>query len=241
VKTAVIVYLGIGVLVLLAVLVQHVRKRQPRSSLAEAVADALHPERRSWHQRLLHAVIVPALTGLLVLLVWPAALFFWRQQVRDDAKLREFAAAPPRQFAVRKADLRERLSLAEAEARERVHDPLHAVPDLPFGHLNPAWKALCAEWHSGIHGEGEEHEVADELWSFSTIWEDESERREERAGYVIVRAGEPRRFILTTMKALEDPEITTAPGTVTHTPGTPIRLGDDEEVVIPDFLRKDAD
>lgn len=189
--TALIAYLIAGVLVLAAALTRHLWTRQPRSELADAVRDALYPERRLWHQRLLNAVIVPGLTGLLVVLLWPAALVVWRRAVREGAELRE--VPPPREFAVSTEDLREPLSLAEAEARERVPDPLKAVPDLPFGHLHPAWQALRAEWQEG-----------DALWSFSTVWEDDLGRREQREGYVIVRAEQPGRFMLTTRKSLEE-------------------------------------
>lgn len=191
--TASIAYLCVGVLVLAAALLQHIRKRQPRSDLAEAMMDALDPSRRRWHQRLLRAVIVPGLTGLLVVLVWPAALVVWRRSAREEAEFRK--VPPPREFGVSAQDLREQLSLAEAEARERVPDPLHAVPDLPFGHLNRAWLAFRAQWLEG-----------DELWAFSTAWEDDLGRLEQRKGYVIVRGEQPGRFFLTTRKPVDENE-----------------------------------
>ena len=45
-----------------------------------------------------------------------------------------------RPFRIRRRDLRYAFTQAEIEARECVYDPLGAVPALPFGHLNPAWR-----------------------------------------------------------------------------------------------------
>ena len=174
---------GALLLALLAVLVRHLRHRRRRSHVDAALKDALRPERRAW-----------------------------RLPVRQDRRLGTLAEiAPPRAFAVQRADLRERLSLADAEARERVHDPLQAVPNLPFGHLNTAWKALCRDWRDGVADAVGDADTGDELWSFSTLWEDDRGWREQRGGYVIVRCGQPGRFILTTCKAMDDASAQRAP------------------------------
>ena len=73
------------------------------------------------------------------------------------------------------AKIKERLSIEDIEARERVIDPLGAVPELPFGHLHSAWKAFL----EGISPD-------DALWSFSANWTRWG-RKELRDGYVIVR------------------------------------------------------
>ena len=44
-----------------------------------------------------------------------------------------------------RAHLQERLTVMQIEAREVVADPLGAVSDLPFGHLNAAWKTFVEE------------------------------------------------------------------------------------------------
>ncbi len=222
--TALIVYLGAGAIVLIAALTQHIWKRQPSSDLAEAVMDAMHPERQRWHKRILRVVIVPALTGLLVVLVWPAALVIWRRGAREEAELRE--VPPPREFSVSPSDLRERMSLDEAEARERVLDPLHAVPDLPFGHLNSVWQKLRASWQEG-----------DELWFFSVEWQDQWGERELRTGYVLWREGEPAGHILTMLKALEEhPVVQKVLGSNADRTSESL-----DQIEIPAFLRKQAD
>ena len=53
----------------------------------------------------------------------------------------------------------EKVSLVDIEAREVVDDPLHAVPNLPFGHLHGVWKAFL----TGL-------EPGSELWSFRSRW-----------------------------------------------------------------------
>ena len=74
----------------------------------------------------------------------------------------------------------------------RVVDPLHAVPDVPFGHLNPAWKAFL-----GLKGEGEA------LWSFRARWVDRWGRVELHVGYVWVADKLPKCYFRTEHGALQ--------------------------------------
>jgi hypothetical protein len=89
--------------------------------------------------------------------------------------------------------LLEPLSVQQIEDREQVNDPLSAAPELPFGHLNPAWKALLQSRQPG-----------DELWSFAASLPI-SRPREEHAGYVIVRAGVPGEFMYGRLRYIEEP------------------------------------
>jgi hypothetical protein len=52
---------------------------------------------------------------------------------------------PDKPFAVLPEHLSAPLDLEEIERRERVSDPLGAVPDLPFGHLHGAWQEFLAK------------------------------------------------------------------------------------------------
>jgi hypothetical protein len=98
-----------------------------------------------------------------------------------------------REFEVTRAHLHEPLTVPQIEAREAVADPLGAVPKLPFGHLNAAWKIFIA----GV--------AADEdLWSFTAPWQTPWGRKEIRAGYVVVRGGVPANHFVTLWKDLED-------------------------------------
>ena len=97
-----------------------------------------------------------------------------------------------RGFVVGHDQLQERLSVQEIEAREMVHDPLCAVPNLPFGHLNAVW---CRYLEGLADG--------DELWSFTARWQHKWGKQEHREGYVLIQNGNPGDHILTVW---EDPE-----------------------------------
>lgn len=96
-----------------------------------------------------------------------------------------------REFAIEHQHLQERVTVQEVERREAVTDPLKAVPDLPFGHLNAAWQKFLNDSADG-----------GELWSFSARWQMTWGRDELRAGYVVVRGGVPGAHFLTVWKDL---------------------------------------
>lgn len=92
------------------------------------------------------------------------------------------------EYTLTPEDLRERLTVGEIETREMISDPLSAVPDLPFGHLNVVWRRFL-----------DDHVESDELWSFSTL----QESRELRTGYAKVRSGKPISHFVANRKLLE--------------------------------------
>ena len=65
--------------------------------------------------------------------LWPLGLVVLMSARRDEP-LRE-----PEPFSPNAADFLQELSLEQVKARERVVDPLGAVPNLPFGHLHESW------------------------------------------------------------------------------------------------------
>lgn len=111
----------------------------------------------------------PIIAGMLVSW-WFATL--WRS-VRGRHAATEKVFAPTREALVRP------VTLDEVAQRERVHDPLGAVPDLPFGHLHGAWQRF-------IRDLGPE----DELWRFSMAAEAPQDPGAILEGYVIVRNGD---------------------------------------------------
>jgi hypothetical protein len=149
-------------------------------------------------QRFLDGFAGPVLAGLVFLALWPLVLalglWFGRAGNGHGEAGKEFVIPQEREFTVDTGDLRERLSVEDVERRERVSDPLGAVPELPFGHLGPAWQAF----REGL-------EPADELWSFSarrtTTWGGE----ELRMGYVVVRDGAVGRYLLSARRLLDHP------------------------------------
>ncbi len=171
------VYMGIGAVVLVFTLCEHLLIRGKQSDFVRDALDAIDPARKTLLRRALVDVVVPALAALLVFVIWPAAVYLKVKEWRGKDKATE--PELDREFAVMREHLLERLTQAEIEQRERVFDPLGAVPDLPFGHLHAAWQGFLSDRPEGA-----------ELWSFSAPWGDRR-RRESLTGYVLVRDGVP--------------------------------------------------
>lgn len=184
-------YLGIGVAVLAVVFGAHRLTKKDEPESLHDLLDAVNPDRKKLSYRILNNVVAPVLAAVAVVVVWPAALYMKGKEI--FGKKSESALDEEREFAVERSHLQERLSVLQIEAREMVTDPLGAVPDLPFGHLNAAWKTF-------VEGVGAD----DELWSFTAPWQTTWGRREIRTGYVVVRDGVPAAHLLTMWKGIED-------------------------------------
>lgn len=175
-------YLTVGVLVTLAIFVWH---RMSGASLFERkseLLDAIYPERKTLRYRVLTGVVAPILTGVAMIAAWPVAIYMQGKMVRDP----RVRAPADRVFAVNKKDLLQQLTPQEIEARERITDPLGAVPDLPFGHLNAAWGRFTAQLRPG-----------DSIWSFAAQWDVGHGQPEELKGYVAWRKSKDRPYFLT--------------------------------------------
>jgi hypothetical protein len=180
-------YLGVGIVVLAALFINHniIRKYEPTSF--HDILAATDPDRQKLSYKILNNVAVP----LLGLCIWPLAIYLIiqdyfqipRNELRDDPQL----------FSVKPADLTERLTINEIERRETYLDPLLAVPALPFGHLNQRWKDFTSS-----------HSADDELWAFTANWETDWGGKELRKGYVSVRSGVPGAHFLSVRKNLSD-------------------------------------
>lgn len=168
-------YLGFGAVVFVVVLGAHLLTKRKESDSLRDILDAMDPDREKLSYRILHNFVVPLLACVAVVVGWPIAIFM---KVKDMLGMNPYSGASvgeQREFSVSSDDLQERLSVEEIEARERVIDPLGAVPALPFGHLNSAWKTF-------LEGMGPD----DAVWSFSANW-NRWGCKELRDGYVIVR------------------------------------------------------
>ena len=102
------------------------------------IVDEIHNKNQSYLSKLLDKIIAPIIGVFLVVCFWPVVIFF---QLKD-LYLSHVNYDLDDEYKVRKSDLINHLSIDEIESRERVHDPLGAVPELPFGHLNQAWKTF---------------------------------------------------------------------------------------------------
>lgn len=184
-------YLGIGAVVLILMVAFHkLTQKKDDNSLSDVLAD-LRPERKSLGFRLLNDVLGPALVGTLIVPFWPVLVFFKVKELVFGEPNRGPVDEP--EFAVTREALQTQLSLQDIEQREIVFDPLGAAPNVPFGHLNAAWKEFC-------NGMGPD----DSLWSFTAHWTSAWGSKDIRQGYVIVRGEEIGAHFITVWKDIEE-------------------------------------
>lgn len=105
------------------------------------------------------------------------------QAVNEGASRREAAdstasKAEAPKFQVRPEHVGLVMTVDEIEAAERVTDPLGAVPNLPFGHLNKAWRRFLSQMPAG-----------GSLAHFSAEWTAPWGGQERLDGYVVVDGG----------------------------------------------------
>lgn len=180
-------YLGIGLAVCAVVfcvgrLTKNHRPKSPRDLL-----DAPDPDRKM----LAHRIVNGAALLALGVAIWPAVQYFAGLEAFGNE--RDWTLDEEPEFGVESGHMQERLTAHQIEAREMVADPFGAVPSVPFGHLNSAWKTFV-----GTVAE------SDEIWSFSAPWQTRRGPKEIRAGYVIVHDGAPAAHLLTMWKRLEE-------------------------------------
>lgn len=184
-------YFAIGVAVLVIIFAAHLISQKRESEFTRGMKDALYPERKTWRYRLLNTFVVPPLAALLVLAVWPVVFYMKSKEIWGGNS--PIPDEPEKKFAVTEGDLLEKLSIPEIEARERIVDPMGAVPNLPFGHLNAAWLKFKTAM-----------EPHDSLSSFSARWLPGWGREEILVGYVIVSGDRIGAHFLTARKLPND-------------------------------------
>lgn len=209
-------YLGIGALVLAVVYGAHRLTKDKESDSLRDLLEAVNPNRKKLSYRILNNIVAPVLAAILVVAVWPVALYMKLTEMIQKKEI--YVSQEAREFAVEREHLLERLTVQEIEMREVVTDPLKAAPDLPFGHLNAAWREF-------FQGKADDAE----LWSFSAQWQTTWGRKELRCGYAVVQDGAPGAHFLTVWKDI--PEDAGGGGSAKDA-----RTGD-----IPGWLRKQAD
>jgi hypothetical protein len=197
-------YLGVGAAVLAIVFGAHRLMKEHESESIREILDAVNPERKKLSYRILNNFVGPVLAAVAIVVVWPVAIYMKGKEV--FSKKGSSALQEEREFAVERAHLHEPLTVPQIEAREVVEDPLGAVPNLPFGHLNEAWKTFT----EGVAAD-------EELWSFTAPWQTTWGRKEIRTGYVVVHGGCPAKHFLTMWKEIEDEPVD---GEAPHAVGT---------------------
>ncbi len=187
------VYMAIGVVVFLVVFISHRLSTKSESNFTAEMMEAVYPERKTWQYKLLNSVVVPTLAAVLMLVAWPAVIFMKGKDLLFQNRAEPESEPEKRDFSVERGDLLVKMTVEEIEQRERVTDPMGAVPDLPFGHLNAAWSKF-------IVGLGSEEAV----WTFSASWTSDWGRKEIRGGYVIVREASIGPHFLTIWRMVDD-------------------------------------
>lgn len=117
--------------------------------------------------------ILPIIGSILITVLWPLWIYMvfeeWNSKRRR--KKREIES----EFRIDRTHLQKEMNIAEVEFAERITDPLGAVPDLPFGHLNSVWVSFL-----------ESRPANAQLWSFEIRWTDYFHNTYDRSGYVWV-------------------------------------------------------
>ncbi len=219
-----LLYLAAGVITLLiesrSPLRQWLRDRRDPDNLM-ALIEARDPRSKTLWYQIRARLLAPVIASIAMVVLWPTALWWRFQRWQQDRELRRYRES--RVFKVRPEHLQERLGVLEIEQREMVQDPLRAVPELPFGHLHAIW----CDVKSGM-------KPGDDLWSFSTKWDDDWGRPQVRAGYVVWRNGTPMAQMLSFFKPLNDEA---APSRATLR----VQSSGQDEINLPDFLQRQAD
>ena len=187
-------YLTVGVVVMLVIFVSHRLTRKPGAGLKDDLMDALYPERkRFWYQFLVNRLI-PLMAAILMTVVWPIALYMKAQELISDKSPEALEKdTKEKEFAVKSEDLLRQMSVAEIEQFEKVYDPMGAVPNVAFGHLNLAWLKFLNSIQS-----------QDAIWSFSATWTCSWGVKDLRTGYVIMRDGYVGNYFMASRKIFED-------------------------------------
>ena len=185
-------YLGIGVAVLLVVFISHRLSVKSEPDL-HAILDSLHPERDTWHYKLINKVLVPLLVAIIMPCVWPVIIYWKAKELISRNKVEAEPEEKDEELSVNHSDLIKHIPISKIEALERIIDPLGAVPDLPFGHLNSAWEKFKANTQAD-----------DEVWTFKSTW-DRRWLKQECRGYAILRGNEVPHHWMTGWENIEPP------------------------------------
>lgn len=186
----VIGYLILGTLILTTISVVHRMDNSEDAKSMRRINKLIAPSPKTWHEKILLLIIVPAIAVTLAVLFWPGVVVWIIKNKLSSRAYKNREKKEPEVFKVKKEHLIEKVLIEDVEAQEVIFDPLGAVPEIPFGHLNTAWQEFKEKLQSD-----------DELWLFSANWTHEWGYKEKYNGYVQVKSNIPSDFFLATTQS----------------------------------------
>ena len=182
-----VIYFLIGTSLLAAILLISKLQSLRRGTTSQELKRTLSaPHSRS--EWMMDKVLVPVMAGLAVIIAWPF-VSVWavkeglveRRERKERERRREDGI-----FQIRRENLVRIISVTEVEQAEMVFDPLHTVPEKPFGHLHSVWTEFLKNRPQDA-----------ELWAFANDWKTEWGSVFARRGYVWVKGQDCAPWLLT--------------------------------------------
>lgn len=163
--------IGIGVLLVMPAINRFLKKRKGEDAEPSSWRSFLESKPSTLGDKFIEWFLAPLVAITLVILGWPFLIYLaFKEHLYPTQPYVE------KVFQVEAEHLGNPVEISEIEATQMVFDPLRAVPDLPFGHLNAAWREFIGQMAGG-----------DRLWTFTAQWQSDWGNPELRNGYVIVK------------------------------------------------------
>lgn len=185
------IYLAIGAICFAGVLVAMAIEARPwtvREAFGNVRDELIPPDRSAFD--VFRNLLAHGIAAALAVIAWPAmgVLLAWHLW-------REGQLVSRSEFRVRPCDLLAATTVEAIECAERPLDPLHGVPDLPFGFLNPRWREFVATIKPGWT-----------VWAFSTGFDEGWGGRVTVSGYAAVSGRKVRTYFIARRRVEETPE-----------------------------------
>ena len=184
------IYLAVGFVVCSAFIGTHLLVNRHKSTLLADMRRALLPTPTHFLSYFFYDFFIPIFTFVLVWVVWPISIGLKIKHMvfKKPAPLKRRRLVEVKEFILDEAELIREVTIEEVERTNFIHDPMEAVPNIPFGHLNARWLSL-----------------RDSIQPNETLWEFESKRSELKGvqsmwGYAVKADGRVDRFMTTGWK-----------------------------------------
>jgi hypothetical protein len=184
------IYLTVGFVVCSAFIGTHLFVNRHKSTVFDYMRRSTNREWTHFLCDFFEDFFIPAVALALVWVVWPIPIGLKIKSMvfKKPPPLKPRRLVEVKEFILNEAELIREVTIEEVERTNFIHDPMEAVPNVPFGHSNALWLAL-----------------RDSIQPNETLWEFESERSELKGvhsmwGYAIKGDGRVDRFMTTGWK-----------------------------------------